>query len=243
MSAPLAALTALFDAAADAGTPRAVWWRDDDAVRETTALTAMAALAARHDAPLAIAAIPAFAEPSLFAFCEAAGLAILQHGIAHENHERAGKSAELGGAREVETILSACVAARTRLADSPAFWPVMVPPWNRMRADLEAPLAAAGYLGLSRFRGDLVTRPLRRVDTHIDPIAWRADRGLADDAALCGMVATARSQTGPIGLLTHHLVHTDEVDAFVAAFVALVSSHPGAVWAGARDLWPDAAAP
>ncbi|MCF3932310.1 hypothetical protein L1787_02640 [Acuticoccus sp. M5D2P5] len=231
-------LTRLFDAAAEAGTPRRVWWRDDDAVREGPRLDAITALAAREAAPLTLAVIPNHAEPSIVRHCERHGHVMVQHGIAHENRERSGKSAELGGARDVADLVAACRAARTRLEGSPAFWPVMVPPWNRMREDLAAPLAQAGYLGLSRYGGDVVPAPLKRVDTHIDPIAWRGDRSLAGEDALLAMVEMAAAQSGPIGLLTHHAVHTEAVDGFVARFVSLVSAHPGALWSDARALWP-----
>lgn len=232
---PLTLLERAFDAAADAGRPIAVWWRDDDAVRVGPRLEAMMELAARTGARPALAAIPAGAEPGLLDWC--AGRAdVLQHGAAHHNHQTAGKSAELGDARPTEAILAELVALRARLV-SPAFVPVLVPPWNRMRADLGARLAEAGYTGLSQFGGGLVVDPIRRVDTHIDPIAWRAGRDLADDAALCAMAERGLAAGGPLGLLTHHAVETPAVAAFVADFAALVARHPGAVWTDARTLF------
>ncbi|MBJ3777161.1 polysaccharide deacetylase family protein [Acuticoccus mangrovi] len=233
----LAPLVAALDAAAAAGRPRAFWWRDDDAVRVGPRLCALREVAARHGAPLSLAVIPAGVEAGLLDWCGEEGVDVLQHGVAHANHERHGKSAELGAARPVATIVAECVAARERLARSAAFLPVMVPPWNRMREDLAPALAEAGYRGLSRFGGPPVAGVLLRVDTHVDPIAWRTTRDLHAPEIRAAILAEAMAGEGPVGLLTHHAVHTAAVDAFVAAFVRLVSAHEGAVWRSARDLF------
>ncbi len=229
-------LAAHFEACAAAGRPQAVWWRDDDARRPGPRLEALHAAAAGVGAPLALAVIPDGADPALGAWCAARGIAVLQHGVAHRNHQRAGKSAELGDARPGDEIVADLVAARESLL-SPAFLPVLVPPWNRMREDLGRPLAAAGYRGVSRFGMAPAVGPPRRVDTHIDPIAWRTSRSLQPDAALAEMVANAIATGGPIGLLTHHLDHDAAVTAFVSAFAALVGAHRGARWISARQLF------
>lgn len=229
-------LAAHFEARAEAGTPRAVWWRDDDARRPGPNLDALAGIAAAAGAPLALAVIPDGVDPELLSWCEGRGIDVLQHGVRHDNHQTAGKSAELGDARTVEAILAELLAARENLR-SAAFVPVLVPPWNRMREDLDAALAAEGYLGLSRFGGAPRAGPPRRVDTHIDPIAWRTTRSLVADDALAGMTAKAIAGDGPIGLLTHHIDHDAALWAFVAAFAALVGQHPGARWVGARQLF------
>lgn len=229
-------LRAAFDAAARAGQPRAVWWRDDDAVRRGPRLDRLARLAGQAGAPLALAVIPVQAEPALGAFCAANGIVMLQHGFAHRNHQRAGKAAELGDARPVATILAECLAARERLR-GPAFLPVMVPPWNRMREDLAPALAASGWCGLSRFGASPTADPLRRVDVHLDPIDWHGGRDLLAADELTRRTAVALAAAGPLGLLTHHAVHTPATEAFVEAFVALVSAHPGARWVGARELF------
>lgn len=232
----LALLEAHFDACAERKKPRAIWWRDDDARRRGPRLDALAALARATRAPLALAVIPEGVDAALLDWCAGEGVDVLQHGVAHENHQRAGKSAELGDARDAETIVTSLCAAREKLA-SPAFVPVLVPPWNRMREDLAGPLAAAGYIGVSRFGGPVQEAPLRRIDTHIDPIAWRTTRSLVAGDTLANMTAEAIATEGPIGLLTHHLDHDEPISAFVAAFAALVDQHAGAEWASARALF------
>lgn len=134
-------------------------------------------------------------------------------------------------------IVAECVCARARLEGSRAFLPVMVPPWNRMRADLAWPLRRAGYAGLSLFAGPPAAGPLPRVDTHIDPVDWRGGGGLVPAEALAAMIRRALSTQGPIGLLTHHAVHVAAVDEFVAAFARLVAGHPGARWAAAGEVF------
>lgn len=224
-----------FDRAARAGVPREMWWRDDDAVTAGPRLDALGRLAASAGAPIAIAAIPARADATLLAWCEDEGVDLVQHGVAHENHEPSGKPSELGFARGTPAIVASCLRARELLDGSPAFVPVMVPPWNRMRDDLAPALGLAGWRGVSRFGGP--ARP-GRIDAHIDPIAWRSDRSLLPAAALARMAEQAVATAGPIGLLTHHAVHTPDVDDFVAAFAGLVADHPGASWVGVRALFP-----
>ena len=60
---------------------------------------------------------------------------------------------------------------------------------------------------------------LPQINTHIDPIFWRGHRGLVDpDEIIANLVTTLRDRregrtdvTEPLGLLTHHLVHTEAV--------------------------------
>ncbi|WMS40996.1 polysaccharide deacetylase [Acuticoccus sp. MNP-M23] len=231
---PLAQLESHLDRSVAA--PRVFWWRDDDAVLPGPKLDRLADCADRAGAPLALAAIPARAKPALLAFAASADISILQHGVAHENHQSTGKAAELGDGRPVAAIIEGLTAARRRLAGE-AFVPVLVPPWNRMRPELGPALADAGYIGLSLYGEGTTQLPLRRVDTHIDPIAWRSDRSLAPDAALAAMIDKAIAQDGPIGILTHHIDHDDAIEGFVTELAALVARHPGARWAGARELF------
>lgn len=215
------------------------WWRDDDASQPGPRLDALLAMAKCNGAPVALAVIPSRVTDTVLARCEGEGIAILQHGFSHTNHQKTGKAAELGDARSLEAVLADCTAGRVRLAEWATFVPVMVPPWNRMRSDLSIHLAKAGYRGVSLFAGSCLNSPLRRVDTHIDPISWRTDRDLHPQATLAEMIEAALSVKNPgaLGLLTHHAVHTDRVWAFVEAFADVVSSHPGATWVGADALF------
>ena len=48
-------------------------------------------------------------------------------------------------------------------------------------------------------------------------------------------LSAAADPVGPVGLMTHHLVHDAEVWEHVAAFVHLVSGHPKACWVSLDD--------
>ncbi|MEM8552729.1 MAG: polysaccharide deacetylase [Pseudomonadota bacterium] len=233
---PLELLSAHFTACAAAGHTRKVWWRDDDATRPGPKLQRLMATASGAGAPLSLAVIPARVDPALLPLCATGNITVLQHGIAHTNHQASGKPAELGDAREPQTLVDMLVKWRQSIACAQAL-PVLVPPWNRMRADLLPALASAGYAGVSLFGGAPHRAPLIRVDTHIDPIAWRSTRSLADDGTLCQMMARAVATDGPIGLLTHHIVHDAPLDRFVEAFADLVAGHDGAEWVSARSLF------
>jgi hypothetical protein len=94
--------------AADAGYVPSFWWRDDDAVRHTPALDRLLTLARQYEAPVALAAIPARAEPSLAERLREEPLAtVLVHGLAHANHAPAGeKKAEFGAHRPLGEVVA-----------------------------------------------------------------------------------------------------------------------------------------
>ncbi len=95
------------DSFADQGRTAAFWWRDDDAVRPTPALTRLLDLSDAFEIEVGVAVIPAAAEASLGDALAARPRAIvLQHGYAHKNHGAKGAPAvELGGARPLAQIL------------------------------------------------------------------------------------------------------------------------------------------
>ncbi len=231
-----AGFRALLDETAAAGRTVSFWWRDDDAVEPTPALERLIGIAERHGVPLALAVIPAGATEALGARVgRARNTFAIQHGWSHTNHQAAGsRAAELGDARPADAVLAELAAGRERLeALFPRrFLPVLTPPWNRIAPAVAERRHEAGLPGLSAF-GALDGAPAR-IDTHIDPIAWRIDRGYIGDAKALAIareqIAARRDSAAPIGLLTHHLAHDDAVWAFVEAFVAVAASHPAARW-------------
>ncbi len=71
-----------------------LWWRDDDAVAPSRRLDDLLAIAG--EVPVALAVIPALAQPALAArLCRPAQSAVrvLQHGWRHHNHAEGGKTA------------------------------------------------------------------------------------------------------------------------------------------------------
>lgn len=247
-----AALTAILEEAAAAGVTLTLWWRDDDAVAATPRLERLLALAAEEGVPVALAVIPAGLSPSLPERLRRSDrLTVLQHGWSHTNHEPPGrKPMELGPARPADGVLAELEAGRTVLerAFGERFLPVLVPPWNRAAP---AVLEDAGRVGLpcaSLFGGRAPDR--FRIDTHIDPVAWQGGRGYAGDdtilaplrAAVEAAAASRQRVTGPIGLLTHHLVHDADTSAALATLLRVTAHHPAARWTSATTLFPLSAA-
>ena len=202
-----------------------LWWRDDDAGATSAAFDQLLRLAAAHAAPLALAVVPAWLDDAVAAAIREgpAGLRVMQHGYAHQNHEppgpngARGKPAELGSGRPPEAALAELAVGWARLATLvPArLLPALVPPWNRIAPAVRDALPSAGYRVLSAF-GPRPARGagagVRPLNTHVDPIAWRAGKRFRGAAWTLDRIAThlaARRDgqvdpTEPTGLLTHH---------------------------------------
>ncbi|KEJ95894.1 hypothetical protein SAMN05444149_102246 [Pseudosulfitobacter pseudonitzschiae] len=206
--------------------PVRFWWRDDDAIAPTLALDRLEGLARDAQLPVHIAVIPAHATPELADISTASEFLIpVVHGWAHaDTSAPEAKKSEFQRDRPEALEETAQGLARMRALFGTTLVPMFVPPWNRISDALTAQLAAQGYRGLSTFgaRDAETTHGLRVINTHVDPIFWRGNRSLADTEWLIDTaVAHIRSGTSePLGLLTHHLVHTPDVWAFSARFIA-----------------------
>jgi hypothetical protein len=234
----------------DAGRTAEFWWRDDDAARPDSALARLSGLAQRTCTPLALAVIPMQAGKEIF---ENLGsfVSILQHGTDHAN--RAG-----AGAKKSEFIAAeAPAAAIARLADARSlldalagkrFLPVLAPPWNRLPQHLAAPLAAAGFRGLSQFgaRPRAEAAPgLRQVNTHVDLIAWHSGRGFVGEelalATATRHLAAKRAKTvdpdEATGWLSHHLLHDEAVWVFLERLFENTRSLPAVAWRRPMELF------
>jgi hypothetical protein len=113
--------------------------------------------------------------------------------------------------------------------------PVLVPPWNRIAPGVVGALPGLGFAALSVF-GPEQAAALPMVNTHVDIIDWRGTRGGRDDAPLLADLARAIGRGGPVGILTHHLVHDAQAWGFLDRLFALTADHPACRWAGLRDL-------
>jgi hypothetical protein len=226
-----------------------LWWRDDDAGTGGTAFDRLLALTERHAVPIALAVVPAWLDESVAARIGAgpAGLRVAQHGWAHRNHEppapdgTRGKPAELGAARAPEAALAELATGWTRLsALVPArLCPALVPPWNRIAPGLRDALPGAGYRVLSTFGPRPTTgsdRRLREVNTHVDPIEWRAGKRFGGPARALAQLAAhlAARRLGdadpaePTGLLTHHRDFPPPAWEWLDALLGQLRAHPAA---------------
>lgn len=202
-----------------------LWWRDDDAGAGGPAFDRLLSLAESHAAPLALAVVPAWLDEAVAAAIRGgpAGLRVVQHGWAHQNHEppapdgTRGRPAELGAARPPETALAELATGWARLATlvPTRLRATLVPPWNRIAPAVRDALPGAGYRVLSTFgpRAAVTARPgLWALNTHVDPIQWRAGKRFGGTVWTLDQITThlADRRMGrgdpaePTGLLTHH---------------------------------------
>lgn len=208
------------------------WWRDDDAIKPTPELDRLIDAATSHDTPLLLATIPESAIPALFdRIRNVEQITISQHGFAHINHEtKPAKAAELGAARSEETVLSELLAGKLKLQHygGDQFAAILTPPWNRISEDIAKRRLEIGLPGLSTFGP--ATGDRFQVNTQLDVIAWRGSRGFIgwEKAKRIVEEEIARRLAGdeePFGLLTHHLVHDEDVWEFLDCFLGLLDRH------------------
>ncbi|MBY5333678.1 polysaccharide deacetylase [Rhizobium leguminosarum] len=228
-----------------AGRVARFWLRDDDAVEPTLALEMLMALAGENEVPLMLAVIPGPTGEALAArLGEEAAVTVAVHGWSHTNHAGPeAKKQELGGERPAEVVLGE-LGEGFRLLERlhPAsFLPVLVPPWNRIDADLIPALPALGFAALSVYGRAKQGGPMPLLNTHVDIIDWHGTRGGRSEAELVTeLVAELRDRfvgsDEPIGVLTHHLVHDAAAWDFLSALFAVTGGHPAVRWSSASEL-------
>jgi len=229
------------DRAAAGGRAVRFWLRDDDCVAVTPALDRLTALCTAAGMPILLAVIPEPAEPGLADWVAAhPAVTPCQHGFAHRNHAAPDERArELGGTRPVECVLDELARGRAkmqalfglRLSD------ILVPPWNRIDADIVAHLPGLGFTALSTC-GPTPEQPagIRRLDSDLDIIDWRHGRiGRAPDdlsRKLAGLV----DRQNVVGILTHHLAHDATAWAALEQMLGQFRTHPAVRFADAAAL-------
>ncbi len=227
----LLAIRRELDRVAEAGRRVDVWWRDDDAVRDGPALDRLLRVANRTGLPAALAVIPALVEPSLVERVrEEHGVGILVHGLSHADHAPAdAKAAEFGAGRPRRDLArdAAAALALTVAAFGDRALPVFVPPWNRIDRGFAATLPGLGFEALSAFGETADSGSAPRIDTHLDPVDWRGSRGLVPAETIAAALRRALAAGArQVGLLSHHLVHDEELWSFCEGFAVLAASHP-----------------
>ncbi|HSG94611.1 MAG TPA: polysaccharide deacetylase family protein [Afifellaceae bacterium] len=250
MKQPLAPVVDELQRWRDQGLTLPLWWRDDDAIAPTQALDRLLALAESFDAPLHLAVVPRPAEDALAeGVGDAAQVFAIPHGWQHGNHAPAGeKKAEFGAHRPIEVMLDEVARGWRRIEGmfGSRAVPIFVPPWNRVCPAVIEGLAGVGLAAVSTFLPREAKYPspgLLQVNSHLDPIAWRAGGDLADpDALAADIVAQLTDRrdgpvdnSEPFGLLTHHLAHDERVWSFVEAFVEVVVESGVANWTSPLD--------
>jgi len=245
-----AKLAAELDQWATTGKIATLWWRDDDATQTGDALERLLSLG-DGAVPLTLAVIPKQAEAELAERVSSTlHVTVVQHGWRHRNHRPQGeRSVEFGSGRSTDVMVDELGQGKARLQAlfGTRFIPVFVPPWNRITLELAPFFPGLDMAGLSTFgpRKPVPDWPVTVVNTHVDPILWRdRKRFIGDSNTLAGLVAhlAARRQglvdkDEPTGLLTHHLVHGEDIWHFLSQLLAVTLRHPGARWLSTAEIF------
>jgi hypothetical protein len=97
------------------------------------------------------------------------------HGWTHENYAPPWqKKQELGGHRPVPQVLSDLSEAHRRMVrlHGRKYLPMLVPPWNRISAEVLPYLPTLGCTALSCFGATRLNAPMPVFNTHLDLIDW-----------------------------------------------------------------------
>lgn len=235
----------------DEGLELPLWWRDDDAISVTPQLERLTALAEDLGLPVYLAVIPRDVDQSLAAYIHDHPMLIpVIHGWAHHNHALATeKKSEFRLHRPMTAILQDAASGLDRLTEifGPHLQPVFVPPWNRIAPEVTSRLAELGYRAVSTAtprKARMAAPGLEQINTHVDPIDWRGGRGLVMHETLIDqVVALLRDRregrtdnSEPLGVLTHHLVHTQAVWDFTHDLLEILLEGPSRIWAGPEEI-------
>lgn len=246
------AMAAIIDALNDraaAASPVNFWLRDDDAVQPSESLEHLLGLADTFAIPLTLAVIPVSTGNALAQrLATADSVSVAVHGWSHTNYANDNeKKQELGNHRPSSVVLAELQRGFFTLKQlhPERFIPLLVPPWNRISAELVGHLGSLGYKGLSTFGdnpADINTSrasnaDIAQVNTQVDLIDWKGSRGGRPFAELASEIITQLRENRPtVGILTHHLVHDEATWQFLEQLFKATSGHPGARWISIADL-------
>ena len=191
------------------------WWRDDDATHHCSELDPLIELAHNLAIPCILAVIPAsFSETLSGKIAHDNFITPVQHGYSHQNHATEHeKKQELGNHRPLSDVEAEILQGFSDLKKSfPRFFPVMVPPWNRMHESVAEQLEDMGFRGVSTFAAQRFDRAPKQINVHIDIIDWRGSRRQKPlDVIVAELVANLRqkrenpnSDLCATGIMTHH---------------------------------------
>lgn len=254
MSADWRALDAEMSRWRDEGLSLPLWWRDDDAIEPTPALDRLCALSDEVGVPVHLAVIPAHATQALAKRQEdCPNIIPVVHGWAHQNHAPATeKKAEFRQHRPLAEVSGEAQQGLERLQAmfGPRLAPMFVPPWNRIDDSVVQELPTLGFRVLSTAtpRKTAFAAPgLQQINTHLDPIDWRGTRSLQAEEQLIAQLVQhlldrrsgATDNSEPYGLLTHHLVHDEDIWRFSREVLLRLMDGPSYVWTMAETLQED----
>ena len=234
------AFQAVVEKRLQAGNPVNLWLRDDDTVEPSEPLHRLLMLTQQFSVPLTLAVIPAFSDEKLAQYLAAVDhVCIAVHGWSHSNYAGPDeKKQELGLHRPLDIIVSELRLGLSRLAGlhGRRFVPLLVPPWNRISPIVIEELYPLGYRALSTF-GESDDAVFTMINTQVDLMDWKGSRGCRDHNVLAAELIDHIEHTpGPIGLLTHHLVHDESAWHFLEQIMDITTAQHGCEWVSVRQL-------
>ena len=221
-------LTDALQERAVAGCPVSFWLRDDDAVEPSESLDRLLQLTAKYSVPLTLAVIPAHTGNALAQRLNTTEhVSVAVHGWSHTNYANANeKKQELGNHRPQSDILAELARGLSKLSKlhHDRFVPLLVPPWNRVSAEIVEHLSEIDYRGVSTF-GDENSAGVMSINTQVDIIDWKGTRGGRAFADLASQIVThVQNGRSSIGILSHHLVHDETAWQFLEQLFAKTST-------------------
>jgi hypothetical protein len=220
----------------EASEPVVFFFRDDDAGWRDDLLVALLDVFEHAGAQVDVAAIPTAVSPLLGRILgERQGtVRVHQHGLAHVNHEPAGRKCEFGPARQADVQLADILAGRRLLLDRLEAEPdpIFTPPWNRCTADTARAVRDAGL--------EVLSRESRAEPLHVNgvcelPVSVDWVRP-APRAALGEALAAAARDDRPVGVMLHHAVMDGEQRGGVAELLDVLGSSSTARLAGMSEI-------
>lgn len=229
------------------------WWRDDDLEAESDGLSKLLDLSWRLDIPVMLAVVPADCSDGLPEALAGSKSVVALHGYRHRSHAGPGeKKSELSEARSIEDRMDDLTRGHEKLSElfADMYCGTLVPPWNRVGADLIPRLPEMGIHGLSTFAPRLSPEPvpgLIQSNTHVDMIDWRGSRDYVGDdqmiEKIVGHIQAKRKGTvdvdEPTGLLSHHLVTSEAGWQGLESILNLLAAHTAVRFEHPADLFPD----
>ncbi len=202
-----------------------VFFRDDDAGWSDENLGVLLDVFSGAQVPIDLAVIPKALTfnlaKSLNTRMKNQPLGVHQHGYAHSNHETTGRKCEFGPGRPVESqykdIREGMQHMRGHFGDTHDL--IFTPPWNRCT---EATACAVRMLGFSALSRDMSAEKFPAAGLQELPISVDWCRHSAQPGELGNSLANALRQKGPVGIMLHHAVMTDEDMNAVSTLLALM---------------------
>ena len=226
-----------------------LWWRDDDAYRDSEPLLQLRELLEQEMLVLAI--VPGRLQDNLVRSLEdSPTVAIVQHGWKHLNHAAAGALPSEYPPERRRTEIEDELALGQRIllhAFQTRFQRVFVPPWHRCAAWILRESPSLGFFGVSTQAPPF---PLLRhgytgeINIEIDLSDWTLEGQFVGADRVASQIAKAlrlrrewSRWEAPIGILSHHQRLVRDDFRALRDVIALLRYH-GVRWISSESLFP-----